>query len=108
MVRTSGAKQGRDLTNAEAAARFGIGPILPDGSIATLHHSQQNAMGPLFEASTRYHRIANAQRAPLHPFGAAQHPDFPLGRGPGSLRDAFQKVDSLQYWKNRGQQELPK
>lgn len=106
MVREGGAKQARNLTNAEAAARYGIAPILPDGSVATLHHSQQNAMGPLFEASTRYHEIRNAQRAPLHPYGREQHPEFPLGSGPGSVRDAFQRVDSIQYWKSRGSQEL--
>ncbi|WP_154931909.1 HNH/ENDO VII family nuclease [Gimesia maris] len=94
------------LTNAEAAARHGIGPIFPDGSVATLHHSQQSAIGPLFEASTRYHHIGNAQRAPLHPFGRGQHPHHPLGRGAGSLREKFQGVDSPEYWKWRGQQEL--
>lgn len=106
MVRTSGAKPGRGLTNAQAAERFGLAPILPDKSLATLHHSQQSAIGPLFESSTRYHHIGNAQKAPLHPFGSAQHPYFPLGRGPGSLRDSFQRVDSLQYWKWRGAREL--
>lgn len=106
MIRQSGAKPGRGLTNAQAAAKYGLAPILPDGNIATLHHSQQNAMGPLFEASTRYHHIANAQKAPLHPFNGGQHPHFPIGRGPGSLRDAFQRVDSLQYWKWRGAQEI--
>ncbi|EDL57458.1 polymorphic toxin-type HINT domain-containing protein [Gimesia maris] len=32
MIRTTGARKGRGLTNAEAAARHGIGPIFPDGS----------------------------------------------------------------------------
>jgi RHS repeat-associated protein len=106
MVRTIGAKQGRGLTNAEAAAKYGFAPVLPDGSVATLHHSQQNAYGPLFEASTRYHNISNIQKAPLHPYGSQGHPNNPMGRGQGSYRELFQKVDSIDYWKWRGNQEL--
>ena len=54
-------------TNAEAAAK-GHRPQLADGSFVTRHHSQQNVVGPWFEASTRYHHIGNAKKAPLHPF----------------------------------------
>ncbi len=69
MVRTKGAKKGRGLTNAEASAKYGLAPIVDGaGSVATLHHSQQKGVGPLYEASTRYHNIANAKRAPLHPY----------------------------------------
>jgi len=69
MARTKGAKKGRGLTNAEASAKYGLAPILDDaGSVATLHHSQQKGVGPLYEASTRYHNISNAKRAPLHPY----------------------------------------
>jgi RHS repeat-associated protein len=107
MVRTKGAKKGRGLTNAEAVSKYGLAPILDDaGNVATLHHSQQSAIGPLFEASTRYHHIGNAKRPPLHPFRGSQHPFFPLGRGPGSLREMFQRVDSIEYWKWRGGQVL--
>ena len=105
MVRKGGAKPGQNLTNAEAAAKHGLAPILPDGYVATLHHSQQSAIGPLFEASTRYHKFANAKRAPLHPYRGKQHPHYPLGRGPGSVREAFQRVDSIEYWKQRGAKE---
>ena len=37
-----GSEKGRGLTNAEAASKYGLAPILDDaGSVATLHHSQQ-------------------------------------------------------------------
>nr|WP_261764723.1 RHS repeat-associated core domain-containing protein [Paenibacillus xylanexedens] len=63
MVRTTGARKGRGLTNAEAAAKRGLAPILDDaGSVATLHHSQQKGIGPLFEASSRYHNISKKKK----------------------------------------------
>ncbi|WP_200907904.1 hypothetical protein [Clostridium sporogenes] len=69
MIRTTGAKKGRGLTNAEAADRYGLAPILDaDGNVGTLHHSQQHSVGPLFEVPTRYHNISNAKKAPLHPY----------------------------------------
>lgn len=71
---------------------------LADGSFVTLHHSQQSALGPWYEVSTRYHHIGNAKRAPLHPFRGQQHPYFPLGKGPSSLRDQFQDIESPEYW----------
>ena len=49
------------MTNAQAAEKYGLAPILNDGYVATLHHSQQRSVGPLFEASTRYHNISNAK-----------------------------------------------
>lgn len=80
----------------------GSGPELPDGNFVTLHHSQQSAKGPWFEASTRYHNIRTAKKAPLHPFKGGQHPDFPLGDGKkGSLRYEFQNIESPEYWKWR-------
>ena len=62
MVRITGAKKGRGLTNAQAAEKYGLAPILNDGYVATLHHSQQRSVGSLFEASTRYHNISNAKK----------------------------------------------
>ncbi|MDM5360427.1 T7SS effector LXG polymorphic toxin [Peribacillus sp. ACCC06369] len=104
MVRTRGAKKGRGLTNAEASAKYGLAPILDDaGSVATLHHSQQQGIGPLFEASTRYHNISNAKRAPLHPYKGKLNPYYPMDEG---TREAFQKVDSINYWKTRGREAL--
>ena len=100
MVRSTGAKKGRGLTNAEAAEKYGLAPILDaDGNVATLHHSQQNSVGPLFEASTRYHNISNAKRAPLHPYKGQLNPFNPMSE---EVRKAFQKVDSIEYWKTRG------
>lgn len=56
------------MTNAQAAEKYGLAPILNDSYVATLHHSQQRSVGPLFEASTRYHNISNAKKGPLHPY----------------------------------------
>ena len=40
MIRITGAKKGRGLTNAEAARRYGLAPILDaDGNVATLHET---------------------------------------------------------------------
>ncbi|WFA06336.1 T7SS effector LXG polymorphic toxin [Bacillus sp. HSf4] len=104
MVRTKGAKKGRGLTNAEASAKYGLAPILDEkGSVATLHHSQQKGVGPLFEASTRYHNISNAKKAPLHPYKGKLNPYHPMDEG---TRAAFQKVDSINYWKVRGNEAL--
>lgn len=100
MVRSTGAKKGRGLTNAEAAEKYGLAPILDaNGNVATLHHSQQHSVGPLFEASTRYHNISNAKRAPLHPYKGQLNPFNPMSE---EVRKAFQKVDSIEYWKTRG------
>ena len=99
MVRSTGARRGRGLTNAQAAARFGLAPILNDGYVATLHHSQQSSIGPLFEASTRYHNISNAKRPPLHPYGGHLNPVHPMD---SNTRRLFQRVDSIEYWKARG------
>ncbi|WP_301107141.1 ribonuclease YeeF family protein [Sporosarcina sp.] len=104
MVRTKGAKKGRGFTNAEASAKYGLAPILDDaGSVATLHHSQQKGVGPLYEASTRYHNISNAKRAPLHPYKGKLNPSYPMDE---TTRGAFQKVDSINYWKIRGKEAL--
>jgi len=104
MVRTKGAKKGRGLTNADASAKYGLAPILDDvGSVATLHHSQQKGVGPLYEASTRYHNISNAKRAPLHPYKGKLNPFYPMDE---TTRGAFQKVDSINYWKIRGKEAL--
>lgn len=104
MVRTKGAKKGRGLTNAEASAKYGLAPILDEvGSVATLHHSQQKGVGPLYEASTRYHNISNAKKAPLHPYKGKLNPFYPMDE---TTRGAFQKVDSINYWKIRGEEAL--
>ena len=90
----------RGLTNAEAAEKYGVAPILDDeGHVATLHHSQQNSNGPLYEVSARYHNIRNAQKSPLHHYKVQLNPYNPMDE---VTRTAFQKVDSIEYWKERG------
>ena len=103
IVRTTGAKKGRGLTNAQAAEKYGLAPILNDGYVATLHHSQQRSVGPLFEASTRYHNISNAKKGPLHPYKGQLNPFNPMD---SNTRGLFQKVDSIEYWKVRGRDAM--
>ena len=103
IVRTTGAKKGRGLTNAQAAEKYGLAPILNDGYVATLHHSQQRSVGPLFEASTRYHNISNAKKGPLHPYKGQLNPFNPMD---SNTRGLFQKVDSIEYWKARGRSTI--
>src|SRR5699024_8599506 len=94
----------RGLTNAEASTKYGLAPILDDaGNVATLHHLQQKGVGPLYEASTRYHNISNAKKSPLHPYKGKSHPFYPVDE---TTRGAFQKVDSINYWKIRGEEAL--
>ena len=103
IVRTTGAKKGRGLTNAQAAEKYGLAPILNDGYVATLHHSQQRSVGSLFEASTRYHNISNAKKGPLHPYKGQLNPFNPMD---SNTRGLFQKVDSIEYWKARGRDAM--
>ncbi len=103
MVRKTGAKKGRGLTNAQAAEKYGLAPILNDGYVATLHHSQQKSIGPLFETSTRYHNILNAKKGPLHPYKGQLNPFNPMD---SATRGLFQKVDSIEYWKARGRDAM--
>ncbi len=103
LVRTRGTKKGLGYTNLEAAVNFGYAPLLSDGYLVNLHHSQQKSIGPLFEASTKYHYIANACRLPLHPYNGKPHPYFPMTK---TIRDAFKKVDTREYWMARGLDEL--
>lgn len=99
-IRTAGAKEFIGKTNAEAA-RAGLRPQLPDGNFASIHHAEQNANGPWFEVSTKYHNISTAKEPPLHPYEGGQNPDAPLGKGEGSRREEFQRTESPEYWKWR-------
>lgn len=104
MTRTTGAKKGWGLTNAQASEKYGLAPIIDsDGNVATLHHSQQQSKGPLFEASTRYHNISNAKKGPLHPYKGQLNPFSPMD---SNTRGLFQKVDSIEYWKARGRDAM--
>jgi len=91
MVRKTGVKKGIGLTNAEAASKHGLAPILnKNGNVATLHHSQQRSGGSLFEASTRYHNISNAKKPLLHPYKGKLNPDSPMDE---KTRELFQKKE---------------
>jgi RHS repeat-associated protein len=86
-------KKGR--TNLERASK-GKAPLGPDGKSINLHHSKQNAKGPLFELSESTHRKYDRTNA-LHPYkvdGSGKHPINPVNR------KAFGK-DRKQYWKDR-------
>jgi hypothetical protein len=97
-ARTGGDRRGIGLTNAEAARRFGLGPQLNDGFIATLHHLGQNARGPLVEASTRYHGVDKPLDRALHSqFGRRKaHPTRPVNRKQFA-------IDTREYWMWREQ-----
>lgn len=70
MVRSTGGEKGRGLTNAEAAEKYGLAPILDDdGNVAT-----------------------------LHPYKGQLNPFNPMSE---EVRKAFQKIDSIEYWKTR-------
>ena len=91
---------GEIKTNLELA-HMGRTPFIknPDGSYSqlNLHHSQQNAHGPLFELSADVHREYYSSNA-LHPHLPSAHPDYPVDR------DAF-AIDREQYWKDRAARE---
>lgn len=60
-----------------------------------LHHSRQDARGPLFELSEGTHRAKKGKgRAALHPYGNTKHPKHPVDR------KKFGK-DKKAYWKAR-------
>jgi hypothetical protein len=60
-----------------------------------LHHSRQNANGPLFEISQSAHQVArNRGGTALHPYGNSRNPNFPVDRR------AFAS-DRAAYWRAR-------
>jgi hypothetical protein len=60
-----------------------------------LHHSRQDAQGPLFEITAGTHRTRRANGgAALHPYPNRQHPDRPVNR------DQF-RIDRRDYWRQR-------
>ena len=95
MVRKSGDKRFIGKTNAEAA-KFGLAPQLADGSFATLHHVGQKNIGPLIEASTRYHGIGTIGQNILHgQYGRNKpHPENPVDH---TVWDS----EKREYWKDR-------
>ncbi len=60
-----------------------------------LHHSRQDAKGPLFEVTDLTHRTRkSAGGEALHPYGRNKHPYNPVPR------NAF-NIDRKQYWIDR-------
>lgn len=82
-------------TNKEAA-KAGIAPELINGSSATLHHINQNGLGNLVEASTRYHGVGKPGQDILHSLyrRSKAHPTNPVDR-------AQFKQDTKYYWQQR-------
>jgi hypothetical protein len=97
MVRTNpkGAGEFVGRTNREAA-QAGFAPELRDGSFATLHHINQNGLGNLVEASTRYHGFQSSSHGVIHGIWGRNkgHPTNPVDR----LK--FDQ-DRKAYWKAR-------
>ncbi|PTD14153.1 DUF6531 domain-containing protein [Flavobacterium columnare] len=86
-------------TNLQRASK-GTAPLGNDGKSINLHHSKQNAQGPLFEVSDSMHKKYDRSNA-LHPYkvdGTGQHPHFPVDR------DAFD-TDRGAYWRHRAKAE---
>ena len=99
-VRTGGDSRALNMTNAEAARRYGLAPQLDDDNFATLHHIGQDARGPLAEASTRYHGGGKPGQDILHSqYGRSQpHPTHQPNRKQFN-------VDTREYWKWRAPNE---
>ncbi|MBI3562432.1 MAG: hypothetical protein HY080_12035, partial [Gammaproteobacteria bacterium] len=93
----------RGETNLERAKR-GVAPyVMKDGKAVEihLHHSRQNAQGPLYELSKTTHQAKKEEgREALHPYGSEPHPDFPVDR------DLFKKEPG-QYWIDRAKGVKP-
>jgi hypothetical protein len=96
--------QYKGQSNLDRALNGGAPFIEIDGKPVQvqLHHSRQNANGPLFEVNANMHMKLNKENGAkaLHPFLPKQHPDFPVNRL------AFDVVDRPAYWMWRAQQEL--
>jgi hypothetical protein len=93
-----------DLTNLQRAQQGGAPFVMKNGAPeqVQLHHSRQNAKGPLFELARDTHLDrTNAQgRKAVHPYSPAKHPDFPVDR------KAF-NIDAEQYWMDRAKEARP-
>lgn len=92
-------KDYRGRTNLERAKK-GLAPRGPDGKPINLHHSKQNAKGPLFELTDSVHRKHGYSNA-LHPYKrtkSRKHPFNPV------VRNKFNR-DRRAYWKERARLE---
>ena len=64
-----------------------------------LHHSKQNAKGPLFELSSATHQKYKGSNA-LHPFGNNKHPINPV------FHNESWDTDRKAYWRQRAEAEI--
>ena len=99
----SNGKGGITDTNLDRALRGDSPFVVKDGNyeLINLHHSNQNANGPIFELSEKTH-ITYGNKNALHPHkvsGVGKHPHYPVNH------NIFKK-DKKAYWKHRGNQEL--
>lgn len=95
-MRTDGDKKFIGKTNREAAINAGLAAQLEDGSFATIHHINQDGMGKLVEASTRYHGVGKPGQNALHSIWGKNKPH------PTNHIDRPKFVqDSKAYWKWR-------
>ena len=87
------------LTNLQRAKKGNAPYIIKDGvpRKLNLHHSRQDARGPVFEVSDITHQAKKAAggRA-LHPYGRKKHPHYPVDRS------AFD-IDRERYWIDRAE-----
>ncbi|OBU30168.1 hypothetical protein AYY23_21905 [Photobacterium kishitanii] len=90
-------------TNLELVLEDNRSPfVMKDGKYSTvnLHHSKQNANGPLFELSAKTHQKYYGSNS-LHPYLPKKHPLYPVDRG------SFD-IDRNAYWVERANNELKK
>ncbi|WP_376776923.1 RHS repeat-associated core domain-containing protein [Flavobacterium covae] len=89
-------------TNLELAEAGRSPFVVKDGKYSqiNLHHSKQNAKGPLFELSAATHQKYYGTKA-LHPHLPNAHPTNPVNRS------AFD-IDREAYWKERASKERSK
>lgn len=91
------------VTNLDLA-KAGRSPFIrKDGELEQiqLHHSRQNANGPLYELSRKTHlKTKSGQgREAVHPYGSQPHPEFPVDR-------ALFKKEVPQYWMDRAREAM--
>ena len=89
-----------DKTNLDLALDSRSPFIIKDDKYTqvNLHHSKQNANGPLFELTAKTHQKYYGNNA-LHPYLPKKHPLYPVDRGNFD-------IDREAYWIERANNEL--
>ena len=83
----------------------GLAPIGADGKSINLHHSKQQANGPLFELSATSHQQYGHTNA-LHPYRVTPNPDGTKFNPYDPVDRKVFDVDRKQYWKDRANAEI--